>query len=195
MAHVVSRQFTGTAPVGTGMVVVVLDIDSADDYDETAWIRDPDLGAVDGVPIELWKLIGEAVEPMDAGEAASVQTAALEVRKAERRAEIDARTRELIAQGFAHAGKTFSLSREAQIYFSNMFIARAILTAQGAFPLRINTHDDLDTHDIADEAEVATLYTIAVATVKAHLGSGTEMKRAVRAATTQAELDAMADER
>jgi hypothetical protein len=115
--------------------------------------------------------------------------------KAQRCEEIDARTVALIFQGFTHAGKVFSLSHPAQLYWTNMYVARAILTATVAFPLRVNTLDDLATHDIADATEVETFYATAVGTVKARLGGGTVLKDAVRAAATQAEVDAVVDSR
>lgn len=64
MAHVVAREFTGTAPIGTGTVALILGVDSAADYDEATWIHDPDLNAVDSLPIEHWKLVGEGVEAL-----------------------------------------------------------------------------------------------------------------------------------
>lgn len=111
--------------------------------------------------------------------------------KSERYATIDARTRDLIARGFVHAGLTFSLSERAQIYWTNMFVARDLLP----FPLVVNLADDSGTHDVADAAEVFAMYASAVGTVKAHLGSGTALKAQVRAATSVADLCAIVDAR
>jgi hypothetical protein len=128
-------------------------------------------------------------------EAARVAPNALVLLKEKRMVEIDARTVELIFQGFAHAGKVFSLSLPAQSYWTNMYLAKDILTAQGAFPLKVNTLNDLDAHNIADAVEVTTFYATAVGTVKARLGSGTVLKDAIRAATTIAEVNAVVDTR
>lgn len=115
--------------------------------------------------------------------------------KAQRYEQIDARTVELIFQGFTHAGKVFSLSLPAQSYWTNMLVAKDILTATGAFPLRVNTLDDTDAHNIADATEVVTFYATAVGTVKGRLGSGTVLKDQIRAATTVDEVEDVVDER
>lgn len=115
--------------------------------------------------------------------------------KEQRFAQIDVRTRALIAQGFTSSGKVFSLSIEAQSYWTNAYQAREVFTATGAYPLRVNTLDDLDAVDLADEAAVVAFYTAAVGTVKAHLGSGTQLKDQIRAATTPADIAAVVDNR
>lgn len=195
MANVVFKLNTGTLPVGTGTVVAILDVDKATDYHASEWVHDPDLSAVAGLSIEYWKLVGDAVEAMTMAERALIDAPKFAEASAAKRAAIDENTRAVIGKGFQHAGKVFSLSREAQIYFSNMYVARDILTVMRAFPLTVNTRDDLDTHDVADAVEATVMYTTAVGTVKAALGSGTDLKQLVRAATTQAELDAIVDAR
>lgn len=42
------------------------------DYDPAEWIVDPDLSQVAGVPRRYWKIVGDAVVPMTAPEAAQV---------------------------------------------------------------------------------------------------------------------------
>ena len=99
-----------------------------------------------------------------------------------RKGEVDLTTVAQIYEGYPHSGKTFSLSLAAQSYWTNLYQARAIFTATGAFPMRVNTLDD-DTHDIADEAEVVAMYQAALGTVKAHRASGTAIKDEIRAIT------------
>lgn len=118
-------------------------------------------------------------------------TPTLEVAKAAKRAAIDRKTSAVIAAGFAHSGKVFSLSLEAQSYWTNMYQAREMLT----YPLRVNTLDDGDAHDVADVAEVSAMYGAAVEAVRAALAGGTSLKDAVRAATTVAEVAAVVDTR
>lgn len=117
--------------------------------------------------------------------------------KAVKNAAIDLKTRQLIAQGFLHSGKVFSLSAEAQSYWNGLgnLTANGLLTEPDDFPLTVNTLDDSNTHDIMTIAEAVTVFATAAATVKAHLASGTALKDQVRAATTTAEVDAVVDNR
>ncbi len=118
--------------------------------------------------------------------------------KGQKCAQIDARTQELIGEGFTHASKQFSLSSNAQRYWSGLVTAvNAGLVVNGAphFPLTVNTVDDSDTHDIADVAEVLAVYGVSVATVRGHLGSGTVIKDQVRAAADVATVEAIVDNR
>jgi hypothetical protein len=120
----------------------------------------------------------------------------LEEARAARCAAIDARTRELIALGFSVGGQTFSLSREAQAYWSGLgVLVTAGLLSPSDYPIRVNTLDDIGAHDIASDAEAMTFFAAAATTVKARLGSGTALKDAVRAAATVAAVEAVADER
>lgn len=115
--------------------------------------------------------------------------------KLEKQRAIDARTAELIFQGFTYGGKTLSLSISAQSYWTNLYQARNIMAAGGLFPLTVNTLDDLDTYSVASVADAEGLYQTAVGTMTSRLASGTALKNQVRAATTKAEVDAVVDSR
>lgn len=117
--------------------------------------------------------------------------------KATKAAAIDARTRELIAAGFAYNGKVFSLSAEAQSYWNGLgnLTANGLLTEPDDFPITVNTLDDADTYGIANIADAVGLFANAAATVKTHLASGTALKDEVRAATTVAGVAAVIDNR
>lgn len=39
-----------------------------DDYDQTDWIHNPDLSAVDGVPVRYWKITGSVITEMSQAE-------------------------------------------------------------------------------------------------------------------------------
>jgi len=160
---------------------------------------DPPLTAADYTPVDASALRFDPSNPWRTCDSATGEFTqaedALALLKATRCEEVDARTRELIAAGFAHDGKVFSLSIQAQSYWTNMFLAREVLAAQGGFPLRANTLDDSDADDIADADEVVSFYTSAVLTVKAHLGGGTALKDAIRAAASVEEVDTIVDER
>lgn len=99
--------------------------------------------------------------------------------KAERIAAIDAKTVELIGAGFQHAGKTFSLSMESQINWTNIGMNPTLLT----YPYEISTKDDSDVHAFADAAEVQAAYGVAVGTKEAHIGGGRDVKKQVVAIT------------
>jgi hypothetical protein len=104
---------------------------------------------------------------------------------------IDRKTDELIALGFTHAGKQFSLSLPAQVKLLGTYNARTMLS----YPVVWNTINDSGTHDIADAAEVETMYAAALATIRTALDGGTALKNSVRVATTLAEIAAVVDSR
>jgi hypothetical protein len=45
------------------------------DYDESDWIIDPDMSAVDGVPVKYWKISGNIVSEMNQDEKAAYDSA------------------------------------------------------------------------------------------------------------------------
>lgn len=107
-------------------------------------------------------------------------------------AEIDNRTQELIAQGFAFKSKTLSLSGNAQRYYLGMMVGASFLT----YPFAVNALDDLDgTVSIESIDEVQACYAAAVGTIASRLGGGTALKDQVRAATTVSEVEAVEDNR
>lgn len=113
---------------------------------------------------------------------------------------IDTKTQELIALGFSHAGKNFSLSANAQRYWTGLFLSviGGLVTDSDTpptFPMEINTVDDQDTHDVLSVAEVTLIYGTMLVTVKGTIGSGTTLKDAVRAALTVEAVEAIADPR
>jgi len=111
-----------------------------------------------------------------------------------RYSQIDQRTVELIHQGYSYAGKVFSLSDNSQRWLSGL---KAGLDLMGPddWPLKINTLDDSESYSIVDSTDALYLYGSAMATVKAHLGSGTDIKDQIRAASTIAEVEAVEDTR
>lgn len=108
-------------------------------------------------------------------------------------AAINLKTDAMIAAGFMYNSKNFSLSIESQ---SKMTAAYQIRNEPAmVWPIRWNTRDDQDAHELVDAAELAVFYMTAVGTIRAILDSGTALKDAVRAATTVAEVDAVVDPR
>jgi len=165
------------------------------DFPAGSWIINPDLSALAGVEKKYWKVSGDSVLEMSQAEKDAADAGDLPAAKRSKCAAVDAKTRELIALGFTHAGTTLSLSSAAQSYWVGAYAGRELLTATGSFPLRVNALNDESTYDVLDEADLTALYGAAVGTVKAHLGSGTAVKDLVRAATTVSGVNAVDDPR
>lgn len=100
--------------------------------------------------------------------------------KLEKDTKFDERTEELIVQGFQHNGRLFSTSSNAQSKWHAMFNMNSI--GQVSYPLSISDKDELS-YDIADSAELITIYGTMVGTGKAHHDSGKALKDTVNAIT------------
>lgn len=118
-------------------------------------------------------------------------TRALAKEKASKFAEIDGRTSELIADGFSHGGETLSLSASARDSWLGLKLDKAAVV----YPVVINSLDDSTTISIADTAAVDALFTAARQKRREHIDSGRALKDSIRAATTLAEVRAVADSR
>jgi hypothetical protein len=166
-------------------------------YPTANWIINPDLtGLYDPatrsytVPIRHWKITGDVVSTMTAGEI-DVDATLLTRAKRQKRRAIDARTNALIAQGVVFATKTMSLSAPAQRMLMKYDQIRSTLT----YPIEFNTKDDLDTLSIADAATMRSFLVAAVGAIRGHRDGGTALKSTVRAATTVTAVDAVVDAR
>jgi len=127
---------------------------------------------------------------------ASAEIGVLPALKAKKCGEIDARTDELIAMGFEYpssSGKMHSLSLQAQNKLNGLFALRDM--PQVTYPLTYNTRDDDETIELVDSTAVVYFALTAFGTIRAHTDSGTALKDQVRAASTIAEVQAIADER
>lgn len=116
--------------------------------------------------------------------------------KPERIQAIDRRTDQLIGLGFEFppgSGVRFSLSMESQSKLLGMDALRS--DPLFTYPVVYNSIDDLEEFSIPDSATIHSFFLVAVGTYRAHLDSGTALKTQIRAATTQAELDAVVDNR
>jgi len=110
--------------------------------------------------------------------------------KAKRIKEVDLKTRILISQGFEYSGKTFSMSVEAQINWTNLEMIKESLT----YPMGASTIDDQE-YIIPDATDMQNLYNTALARKKAILDGGRQLKLDINAAGNQAALDAIVDTR
>lgn len=116
---------------------------------------------------------------------------ALAARKTARCAEIDQRTKELFAEGYEHAGKTFSLSLESQSNLNGAAMNAAALP----YPFTINTIDDTDEYAIADADDMLALYGAAFTRKSTLIAGDAALKSAVRAAADEAAVNAVVDDR
>jgi hypothetical protein len=114
----------------------------------------------------------------------------LEQKRNQKLAEVDNNTQLLINEGFPFSNKIFSLSGEAQINWTNMFIAKSLLS----YPLEISTKDN-GVHTFDDVNQVSSFYATGIAAVKAMLDSGRSLKQQIIAAQTEEELDLINDAR
>jgi hypothetical protein len=145
------------------------------------------------------------VDVLTAGEVTTLDTvvsdhkAAFDVLKKlkqQRYAEIDERTKQLIGLGFEFpptSGSYFSLTLESQIRLEAADASRDL--PEFAYPVAWNTLDDDASYSIPDSATMHSFFLTALGTIRARIDSGTSLKDSVRAATTQAELDAVVDGR
>lgn len=135
-------------------------------------------------------------DTLTAGETTTVNDAVaafvpLDDAKQAKRDAIDSRTRELIAGGFAHNGRVFSLSETAQRNLKVMKDDRDSLT----YPFNMSTADNSEVYGIADAAEVLTMYGVALTTLITHYQGGNALKAQVNAAVDVAGVDAVVDNR
>ena len=123
--------------------------------------------------------------------------------KTAKMAEIDARTVELINEGFTYNAVVFSLSGQSQ---NNLLGVRAAIinakvtgtTVQfeaAFFPLDYNSKDDLNEITLNTIAEFEAFFDTAMGKVRVILDGGTGLKKQVRAAVDKAGVDAVVDNR
>lgn len=121
------------------------------------------------------------------------ETDSLFLLKEEKMEEINTRTSELISEGFAFAGKVFSLSSNAQTNLIALFATKdnPALT----YPLEFNTLNDLDSYTVLNAATIEGMYLTALGTKKGCLDSGSILKDQARSSTNKAEIDLVIDQR
>jgi hypothetical protein len=110
--------------------------------------------------------------------------------KARRIIEIDNVTQELIKGGFTFDSKQFSLSEKAQINWVGIKAAIDILT----FPLDVTTLND-EEYELVDTTSAVNFCGTGLATKQSYLDSGRALKLQINSATTNAEVDAVVDNR
>jgi hypothetical protein len=130
---------------------------------------------------------------MMAEEKATIDAAALPVYKAMKYATIDNRTDELFAMGFVSSSKTFSLSLDAQITIAAWWSRRD--DERISYPIKVSTIDDSEEVELGDADALDGHYVAMSDQVRAIRDEDKILKATVRAAATQAAIDAVIDSR
>jgi hypothetical protein len=120
----------------------------------------------------------------------------LDMLKTNRYQMVDARTKELIAQGFefpASSGKIISMSVESQMRILGCEVAKDF--PEMTYPIEWQTMDDNDYVSIADSATMHGMFLTGLGTLRARIDSGTAIKQSLADATTKTALDAIHDTR
>lgn len=112
--------------------------------------------------------------------------------KADRNAEINARTREIIAEGVTYDGRQFPLDLPDQSTWHGLF--NAVAAGQASYPIKVMDVSD-EPYYCADATAFQTMYFTGFGAVNAILEGGRALKAQVNAATTKAEIDAVVDTR
>ena len=113
-------------------------------------------------------------------------------KKAEKIAEIDARTVELIEAGFDYNGEHFSMSPAAQMNWTQLQVHN--ITGAVTFPVGVSTSDDGE-YQLQDAADFVGFITAIAGLKIASYDGGRVLKLQVKAATTLAEVAAVVDNR
>lgn len=150
----------------------------------------PDTTAIEalaeaGTPVDLsdYKLSGSgSIVSKTATEKQAAIDAQLAPLKASLVKRIDEMVAGKIAEGsFEHpasSGNLFSITTTAQVKWIGLYSARDLMV----YPMKVYTKDDSTEYSIADAAEVAIIYGLAVGTVRALLDAATDAKTATLAA-------------
>lgn len=124
-------------------------------------------------------------------EPAPVPVVVLDDAKRGRKMQVDTQTDALIATGFTVDGKTFSASDAAQLKWLGMLTSRASLS----YPITVPTIDDTEFVSLVAASDVEAYYNALLARIQTVLTGGVLLKGHIAATTTQAELDAIVDNR
>jgi hypothetical protein len=168
----------------------------APNYPTDKWLHDPDLTAVQGVDQKFWKLDGDSIVPMTAGEQTTVTDAEFSAAKTAKCLAIDNNTNVLIYGGYTYGTVQFSLSITAQVKLEGLMTAieRGIITEPSDFPIPVSALDESQ-YDIEDIADAQGMFAAAISRMKTIVTRGSELKQDVLDAADQTALDAVVDDR
>lgn len=159
------------------------------DADSADWLYGYDESSLDTASVaeKYRKVSGETVVEMTDAEKVTLD-------KPGRKADVDKRTGELIADGFTYSSKTFSLSANAQTNWNGLKGFADDWTG-GDYPIEVMTLDDADFYSITDATDAKAFAKAAADQKKTHLLSGKDLKKSLNDATTMTALDAVVDSR
>lgn len=166
------------------------------EYPIDTWVHNPDLSPVDGVPVKYWKLTGDVLSEMSAGEKDTVDAAGLPALKLTRHTEINTHTDELLLTGFeypAESGQMFSLSVAERNAIFALDSMRSEVSL--SYPIVWNTEDGTAKVSLADAAAVRAFALAAFGVYRAAYDAGTTLRDSIRAAADKAAVDAVVDNR
>ena len=156
-------------------------------------IRNPDLLAVDGLPTWQWIVEGDVVRPPTTEELAALEAANLPQWRAERMAEIDARTAAIATSGCQiEPGVVLSTSITATQNLQNLVLGYQMGTV--LLPQDVSTLDG-GAYTITDGAAMLRVATAITAQQRSCLAAGRALRIACRSAASKAELEAITDDR
>lgn len=163
------------------------------EYPPDQWLINPDLSAVAGLPTWQWVVDGDSVRPPTVDELAAMETSRLLAAKAERIAAIDAKTASMVTSGVEVApGRRVSTSLAATQNLQNLVLGVNLGVAD--LPQDISTVDG-GCYTIVNTADMVRVAGVLAIHQRAALNAGRRLRTQVLAATTQAELDAIVDDR
>ena len=120
----------------------------------------------------------------------------LDAQRRDKLAAIDYQTMVLIAPGFTHDAKQFSLSINAQLKWTELVagIAAGLIVDPTDYPIDVSALDE-SKYVLADEVEAKAIAKACGDRVKYILTEGTDLKDDAKNAVDQAALDAVVDNR
>lgn len=166
------------------------------------WVLDPDASAVldvDGVPlvpVSDWKWSGDAVVELSQADKDARTAADFDAYKLRAQDRVDARSGQLIGVGLEWppaSGKRLSMSAIAQ--FNLEVMDRVRDDPAFAYPVAINYGDNSGAYSCPDAAALHGIFLTALGFKRGVLDAGTALKTTIRAAATEAEVDAVGDPR
>ena len=164
------------------------------DYLSDDWLVNPYLSSVEGLEKKYWNITGNIVVPMNQAERDAVDNSLIDEYRQTKYNEIDAKTEELIYQGFNFDGKLFSLSSNAQFNWVKMASALASGTlTEAKFPYTVSTRNN-GSYALA-WADLSAFLGAATLGVESNLATGRALKNLVENAQTVPEILAVEDNR
>ncbi len=185
----------GTVANRTTMPVVVFMVSDTGAYPPAAWLIDPDLSGLGGVPQKYWIVVGGAIVEMTQPEKDAVDAADLAQAKADKVDELNGNTQQLIEDNGCEyptaSGNIFALDEPSRLYWNELDLGAAGL----AYPVVVVTKDGFTEVSLADAAAVHAFFMVGCVVIRDWEDSAQPFFLLVVAATTVAQVEAIVDTR